>query len=216
MHYKDALKFHELAVNENSKLKSLYVRHSIISVVLALEALINRVLFEFCIFKSHIDTFEKLSIVEKWLTCPLVSGKEFPVGKTFDQSKEPFQSFKELVNIRNWFVHPKNTEFIPATKTPWTIHVEETDKTIPWVETEKGDVWPQTKIPRNPFELVELHSEKAIKVFESMKDNLLELFKDTFDEDWLWTLKLITTEEIKTELISIDSLWGGFTQDSED
>ena len=216
MHYKDALKFHNLAEDEKSKLKSLYVRHSIISAVFALEAMINRVLFEFCLFKPHLDSFEKLSIVEKWLTCPLVCGKDFPVGKTFDNSGEPFQSFQELVRIRNWFVHPKHTEFVPATKTPWTIHVEETDKTIPWVETEKGDVWPHTQIPRNPFELVESHSEKAIKVFEFMKNELLKLFKDVFDEDWLWTLKLITTEDIKTELVSIDSLWGGFTPDNEE
>lgn len=215
MHYKDALKFHELAKQEKSKLKSFFVRHSIISIVFTFEALINRVLFEFCLFKSNIESFDKLSLPEKWLTVPLVCGKDKPIGKTFDTSCEPFQSFFELVKIRNWFVHPKPTNFIPAEKTPWTIHIEDLNKEVPWVETKKGDFWPHTRIPKNPFDLNENHSKKAINNFEAMKKKLLILFNGIFDEEWLWTIKLKDKVGNEIEEITIDSLWGGFTPNDD-
>ena len=215
MHYNDAKKFNELAKEENSKLKSFYARHSIISVVFALESLINRVLFEFCLFKKNIDTFDKLSLPEKWLTAPLVCGKDRPIGKTFDSSSEPFQSFSELVKIRNWFAHPKSKDFIPATKTPWTIHIVDLDKEVPWIETKKGDNWPQTKIPKNPFDLTEIHSQKALDIFKSMKEELLVLFEGVLSEDWLWIIKLKNIKTNEIEKITLDSLWGGFTPNND-
>ncbi len=78
----------------------------------------------------------------------------------------------------------------------------------------KGDIWPQTKIPKNPFELNESHSEKAIEVFELMKNQLLVLFKGVLDEEWLWTIRLKNKVANEIEEITIDSFWGGFTPDN--
>lgn len=208
LHFRDAVKFHELAANETSKLKSFYARHTILSAVFASEALINRIYDK---FHAVSFDFEKLSTQDKWLLAPLVCGKGTPTGKTYDKSKEPFQTFCELIKIRHWLVHPKPGNFVPVQKTPWTITVMEKNEEVPWIETQKGGVWSHTRIPKNPFELNEEHAQKAINNLQEMINELLSFFNGLFDKDWIWRMDLKPLGDGEYEKVGIESLWGGYT-----
>ncbi len=210
LHIHDAEKFCDLAEKETSKLKSFYSRHAILSVVYATEALINRVLDDFLLPSLSIKNIEKLSTFDKWMIAPFVCGKEIPVNTPFDKSREPFQSLKELIRIRNWLVHPKPGEYLEAQKRDDTILMAQTEHEIPWVDTLQGDQWPQTGIPLIPFEIDENSAQKALDTLNSIVAELLSVFHELIDEEWLEELNL-ETKNGETEQISIDSLWGGYT-----
>ena len=212
MHLRDAKKLHALAKSEKTKLRSLYARHSILSVVFAFEAIINRVYDDLYLNQVNPNPFEKLSLFEKWLVAPLVCGKNKPIGTKFDRSKEPFQSFQELISIRNWFVHPKPGDYVPAVETPWTILIETGSSEVKGIEIKVGPTWSQTKIPKNPFEWTGEHSNTALKTFDLMKKELLEAFKGIIDEKWLWKIR---QKSMKTDA-HIDNLWGGYTPEPEE
>lgn len=210
LHIHDAEKFCNLAKKDTSKLKSFYARHTILSVVFATEALINRVLDEFLLPGISSENIEKLSTFDKWIIAPFICGKEIPVGTPFDKSKEPFQSLKELIRIRNWLVHPKPGKYLEARKSDNTILMAQTGQEIPWIDTLKGDRWPQTGIPLNPFEIDEDDAQKALDILNSIVDEFLSVFNEIIDSEWLEELNLETKSGEK-EKISIDSLWGGYT-----
>lgn len=215
MYYNDAKKLVELAKKERSKLKSFYARHAILSVVFASEAIINRVLDEFFLPVSGKDLLERLSPREKWYVAPLMCGKENPAGKTYDTSKEPFQSFSELVKIRNWLVHPKADEFVDAsTNDGSTITIIKTEQEIPWVDTIKGRIWPHMRIPVNPFELTAKHAQKALEVLDAMIKELKDLLKDIITDDWLWEIDIRAKQSGQLNRITVTSLWGGYTPKS--
>ena len=151
LHIHDAEKFCELALKETSKLKSFYARHAILSVVFAAEALINRLLDDFLLPSISTKSIEKLSTFDKWIIAPFVCGKEISVSTPFSKSKEPFQSLKELIRIRNWLVHPKPGKYLDAQKSEDTILMAQTGQEIPWVDTLHGDQWPQTGVALNPI-----------------------------------------------------------------
>jgi hypothetical protein len=210
LHIHDAEKFCDLAEKETSKLKSFYSRHAILSVVYAMEALINRVLDDFLLPSLSTKNIEKLSTYDKWMIAPFVCGKEIPVNTPFDKSREPFQSLKELIRIRNWLVHPKPGEYLEARKRDDMILMAQTEHEIPWVDTLQGDQWPQTGIPLNPFEIDENSAQKALDTLNSIVAELLSVFHELIDKEWLEELNL-ETKNGETEKISIDSLWGGYT-----
>ncbi len=212
MHYNDARKFAEMAEKEQSKLKSLYARHAILSVVFASEALINRVLAEFSTPTSIRDILEKLSITDKWRIAARVCAKHPHKPKAFDNSAEPFQSFAELIRVRNWLVHPKVEQFIEAKHTPGeTITDIDTGDQFPWVDTLEGQRWPQTKIPKNPFELTASHARKVIEILETMVKKLQQYLGGLMTEDWLMEIGLRTKGTAEEKRITIDGLWGGYT-----
>lgn len=213
LHYRDAQKFIEWAKAEPSKLKSLFVRHAILSTVFASEALINRILNDFSILKSGEKTIEKLTIVDKWCLAPLICRTANQEIKTFDASEEPLQSFSELIKIRNWLAHPKPGEYIYATTDGVSTIILDTDAEVPWVETIKGKTWPQTKIPFNPFELTSGHAEKALKIFDSMLNKLKEFLSDKINETWLSEINFVSKDKSDAQKITTNSLWGGYTPD---
>jgi len=214
LHYRDAQMLIEWAKAEQSKLKSLFARHAILSTVFASEALINRILNDFYIPKSGEKTIEKLSIVDKWCLVPLVCYTSNQKIETFDASEEPLQSFIELIKIRNWLAHPKPGEYIDATTDGVsTITILDTGAEVPWIETIKGRTWAQTKIPFNPFELTSEHAEKALKILDSMLNKLKEFLSDKINETWLSEINFVSKDKSDAQKITTDSLWGGYTPD---
>jgi hypothetical protein len=215
MYLRDAEKLAEWADEADkhkSKLRSLCVRHAILSVVFASEALINRVLDAFYLAGSGKNIIERFSITEKWKVAPLVCGKRRPGEKTFDASAEPFQSFAELITIRNWLVHPKAGEFVDARhKQGETITVMSTGEVLPWVDVLKGQLWPQTRIPKNPFELSGDHVRKAIEVLDKMVKQLQVYLNGAITEEWLDEIGLRVKGTPEQKQVAIDSLWGGYT-----
>ena len=212
LHFNDAKTFCEMAHEKHIGSSGFYERHVILSTVFSSEALIYRVVSTFS--SIPFESLEKLSIQAKWLIAPLVcmSANKVSSPQTFDTSMEPYQSFQELVRIRNWFAHPKVDQFVPAIRRNWTITIieERTRKEVPWIETLRGRCWPQTKIPLSPFELNETHAQKAIEVLKEMMDQLFEFFDGIFEEEWFWEFDLKHSHG-ETERLSIDSLWGGYT-----
>lgn len=214
LHYNDCMKFVEWANQEQSTLKSLYARHAILSAVFASEALINRVLHDFYLPAQGFASIERLNTFEKWYSAPLLCGKTSSSQKTFDSSKPPFQSFVELVKIRNWLVHPKVGRYIEARKDPnSTISVLNKGIEIPWIDTLEGGIWGITRIPLNPFELDGRHAQKALVILEAMVSKLKELMSDTITDDWLFEIELRDKGRQVIEKINTLSLWGGYTPD---
>jgi hypothetical protein len=213
LHTRDAQKFVQLAEAEQSKLRSFYARHAILSCVFAVEALSNKIASEFYLLPSGYDSFEKLGLRQKVFALPLVCGKGQPIGRTLDQSKEPFQSFCELVAIRNWMVHPKTTTYVEASTLPGTIMDHETGDQFPWIETDFGGTWPQTGIPLNPFELTGKHARKALDITEKLISELLTLFDGLVTEAWLDEIILQSKDGKERRRVSIKGLWGGYTPD---
>ncbi len=213
LHSKDAEMFTlwaEKEEKENSKLKSLHARHAILSSVFTCESLINLVLNDFYIPKSGSENIEKLSLYDKWFIAPLIC-TENQTMKTFDKSAEPFQSFAELIKIRNWLVHPKPDTYVDGILEEGTITILESNESHPWVETIKGATWPQTKIPVNPFELTANHAKQATNIAKKMEDELKKLMPNQITDNWLRKIKFVNKESGDTTQVSIDSLWGGYT-----
>lgn len=216
-HYRDAQTFLRFAKEERSKLKSFFARHSILSTIFASEALINKVYDEFYLGaddSKDTSIIEKLSTPEKWKLAPLVCGKTNPPGKTFERGKEPFQSFKELIKIRNDFVHAKSGVYVNAEEDgtfSWGDGPE-----VPYFRILPGvDYYPQTKIPKNPFETNEIHAEKALSTLKYMISKLLKFFENVFDEHWLWKCAYRTEGEENKQKLHIDWIWGGLTPSEE-
>ena len=216
LHKKDAEKFVLLAEEEKSKLQSFYARHAILSSVFAIEALVNKILNDFYILPNGYKSYERLGIREKLFKLPLVCGKDKPIGKTFDQSKKPFQSFSELVDIRNWMVHPKNGRFVEAHKNPETITIIDTGEEVTWIETDNGSAWSITKIPLNPFELNGEHARIAYNILKGIISELFLLFDGIISEKWMDEIIICDKEGNQKEIITIDSLWGGYTPNKTD
>lgn len=212
LHHNDCKKFVELAKNEQSKLKSFYVRHAILSAVFASEALINRVINDFYLPGEGSASIERLNTFEKWYTAPLLCGKTKTSGHTFDSSKQPFQDFVELFKIRNWLVHPKVGAYVSA----WidnnsSITILEGSKDVPWVETLKGKIWGITRIPFNPFEFESNHAQKALDIIDAMVKELKQLIPDSVTDEWLLEIGIREKGSKGDDKITIESLWGGYT-----
>lgn len=223
LHYHDAEKLVEWAEAEDSKLKSLYARHAVLAVVFASEALANRLLSRLPLSKVAAGGVEKLGIREKWSLIPFLMTGKPETREWFDTSREPFQSFGELVKIRNWLAHPKSGEYVAA------IHDEratirlledfdsdlETGRSIPWIETLKGDAWKQTEIPLNPFEWTGQHARSAIKALDSVVAELKKAIGNLLTDDWLWEIDLKSKVDGTVSKITVDSLWGGYTPNAD-
>lgn len=211
MHYNDARKFAEWAKSqrEGDANPSIYARHAIISTVFASEALINRVLSEFAVDTAVAETLERASILEKWCVVPFVCRELAPAP--LNQGEEPFQSFKELVQIRNWLAHPKVEAFVKGKAPPnSTISVSGKTEMYPWLEILTGESWKQTKIPKNPFELDHTHAEAAISVLDRMIAELSSRLSGRISKDWLEEITVRDPAGARTYKAPVCTIWGGY------
>ena len=192
----------------------MYARHAILAVV-AGEALANRLIDDFSQLPSKGKYLDRLGICEKWIVGPFLSGKDQPAARTFDPGAEPFQSFAELVKIRNFLAHPKGGLFLNASVDGSTITLIPEGYDVPWVDTLEGPAWPQTKIPMNPFELRGEHAAAAVRVLENIVAELKRLQPEIATKAWLEKVVLRNKETDEQEELTVDSLWGGYTPDPD-
>lgn len=212
MHYNDAKQFVRWALEarDGDVNPSIYVRHSIISVVFASEALINRVLAEFATDPNVSVILEKASILDKWYLSPfLCSGREQPVP--FEKGAEPFQSFKELIQIRNWLAHPKVETYLKAEFDPKSIiSVGTSNEEYPWLEMLKGDQWQQTGFPKNPFEINYTHAEVSLKILDEMIEALSVRLGGQMHEGWLDLITVKDDEGLHRYKAPVFTIWSGY------
>jgi len=214
MHYNDAKMFAHWAEErraDDAANPSIYARHSIISTVFASEALINRVLNEFSSDKNLFTILERVSTTDKWYLVPhLCSGNENEPNP-FDKSREPFQSYKELIDIRNWLAHPKVEVYLSAKLDPSsTITVTPSKEEYPWLEMLKGEVWPQTEIPKNPFEITYAHASSSIEILDSMIEELKKKLHGQLYDGWLDEITVKDSEGLHHYKAPVGTIWGGY------
>lgn len=214
MHYNDAKMFAKWAknrVSDEDANPSIYARHSIISSVFASEALINRILNDFSKDKDVFNTLEKSSILDKWYLAPYLCCDSEPSDKSFKKGEEPFQSFKELISIRNWLAHPKVEIYLNAQLDPnSTFTVGPSEEDYPWLEMLKGEQWKQTKIPKNPFEIDYTHAKASIKIVDAMIEVLKEKLKGQIYEGWLDEIIVKDINGLHHYKAPIATIWGGY------
>ncbi len=212
MHYNDAKKFAAWASEkrDGDVNPSIYVRHAIISVVFASEALINRVLTEFTADPKISNILEKSNILDKWYLAPfLCSGNVQP--QPFDIGAEPYQSFKELIQIRNWLAHPRVETFLNAELDPRSnISFMPSGERYPWLEMLKGEKWPQSKIPKNPFEVDYKHAEASIKILDEMIEALSTRVNNQIDDGWLDLITVKDDKGLHHYKAPVSTIWGGY------
>ena len=196
MHYNDARKFAEWAASkrEGDVTPSIYVRHAIISTV----------------FDPVVaEALEKASILDKWCIAPFVCGDTSQTA--FDRGAEPFQSFKELIQIRNWLAHPKVDTFLKGKAPPnSTISVIGSQEEYPWLEILQGESWAQSKIPKNPFELDHTHATTAISVLDKMIEELSRRLSGRLSDDWLNEITVRDANGTRTYKAPVYTIWGGY------
>lgn len=215
MHYNDAKKFAEWATKRNNDKDahpSIYARHAIISTVFASEALINRVLNDFSRDKNFMEIFDKASTLEKWYMAPYLCGGKVNAPVPFDKGAEPFQSFKELIQIRNWLAHPQVEVFLGARSMPdSTISIGQSKEEYPWIEMLKGEYWKQTGIPKNPFEVGSEHAEAAMGILDAMIDSLKSKLSGLIYNGWLDEITVKDAEGLHHYKASVYTIWGGYS-----
>jgi|GEM_PF-2542831 len=222
MHYRDAEKFLELAEEElakdkNGRLISYFSRHCLLSTVFASEALINRVYAEFYIGKFDDDTFNtinKLSIQEKWLLAPKFCNAK-DITKTFNKGENVFQTFVELVKIRNSWVHPKPGIYVNGERVGIYFSIE--NEIAPDVKVlPNTKYWPHTKIPLNPFELNAKHARLVFENLNAMIRRLLVIFEGVFDKPWMEKFTIqIGDQSVKSHMKVHWLSGGGYTPHSQ-
>jgi len=214
MHYNDAKTFARWCKefeDNDSVHPSLHGRHAIISTVFASEALINRVLNDLTADKNVFRALEKTSTLDKWYLAPFVCSGDGYDSMPFDMSAEPFQSFKELIQIRNWLSHPNVEVFLTAMSPPnSTFSDADSMKSYPWLEMLRGEAWCQTGIPKNPFEINASHAESAIKTLDLMICALKERLHGQLYDEWLDEIVVQDTHGLHKYRAPVFTIWRGY------
>ncbi len=188
--YEDALFFQKAAENATDRnLEVRYARNAVLLFVIGMEALINRVFHYF--IKDDFPAFVKEKICDlpldmKWYMASLWCSDD-PKALTYEADKEPFQSFRELIKIRNSYVHPFPQK--------WDLYVKMAQqKTVDYVDPNPLH-WPQTKIPKDLHHFSKKSALKAKEVVDDMV-NLLDGFLGgrIKRDDW-WLTEIIDKHE---------------------
>lgn len=189
--YGDAEHLHQLA--KSSPLAQDFqrvrlCRTALLLYILSLEALINRAMNHFLPERFRqfmLDREEKFSVEDKWSLLALLSGDPSLPG--INKATYPLSHFAELVRIRNDYVHPKHDRhaYYKAITTHRFDHLD-------WKELPEGPgikendlLYRQTLIPKDPYEILPEHVDKAKNIVDdSIKelDRLLggKLLKDNW------------------------------------
>ena len=153
---------------------------------------------------------EKASILDKWYLSPFIcSGNPQPAP--FEKGVEPYQSFKELIQVRNWLAHPKVETFLKAEIDPnSSISVGSSGEEYPWLEMLKGEQWPQTGIPKNPFEINYTHAEASLKILNDMIGALSARLAGQMHEGWLDLITVKDDKGLHQYKAPVFTIWDGY------
>ena len=189
--YQDAEFMHDLVRKGKSAIgfnSTRLCRTALLLYILSCEALINRAMAEFLPDQQRdffMEREDRLSIEDKWQLLPMLKSEE---RESFDISRYPWTHFKELVRVRNDFVHPKskraayyreksskNWEPLPWKQIPNDLNIKETDV-----------IYRQTQIPRDPYAIRLNHVDTTKKIIDDLITKLDTLLCGVISENnWL-------------------------------
>lgn len=186
--YQDAETFHQLAKKSSGFDATRLFRTAMMLYIISLEALANRALNAF-VNEPEKDFFlekeDKFSLEDKYYILPiLVNGKGAP---TFNTGAYLWSHFKELIRIRNDFLHPKHkrTAYCKAI----TTHTWEP---FDWKEIpsdagfdENAIIYRQTEIPKDPYAIQPAHLGVVKKTVDDSVDELIKLLQGRMTRKWL-------------------------------
>lgn len=206
-HYlrKDADLFLELAKSApHSESHSLvqFSRTSILLDILSLEAIVNRALSH-CLSGAVRDIIlqkeKHFSLLEKWEMLPKLVRND--ASQTFDKSAYPWSHLKELVAIRNDYVHPKSHRpvfyrIIRSTKRMESLDPDTMPDELTYTDesgqlnavSQKTLLYCQTRIPKDPTSVLPEHAERVRKVVDDTIQHLDQLMGGVIQRD-NWLLK---------------------------
>jgi hypothetical protein len=166
-----------------------YSRTAILIFILSLEALINRVLAGFLtepVRSFVMEQESRFALEEKWKLVPRLVDK---ASGGFDESAYPWSHFRELIRLRNDFVHPKHDrrayyevssdegKFNPL---QWT----DVPRSLGLIEADL--VYRQNRIPKDPYSILPEHAAQAKKVVDDMVCELDRILGgEIMAGDWL-------------------------------
>ncbi|MCJ7508575.1 MAG: hypothetical protein MUO85_07590 [candidate division Zixibacteria bacterium] len=174
---------------------SNYVFMSVLMYIVSAEAFINR-FYEHC---TNICPEKRREIIrygtleDKWADAPGYAGS----NTGFDIGGELFRKFKELIEIRNYFVHAKGDITLIffanyTVKGPDTKIYGPNGEIIVNQEYVEGAFWSDTKIPRDPRVFECRDAEEARKVVLGMISKLRELVGPNKVNEWLFSQENMT------------------------
>ena len=74
----------------------------------------------------------------------------------------------------------------------------------------KGERWPQTGIPKNPFEIDYSHAEIALKILDAMINALSARLGGQMHEGWLDLITVKDDEGLHQYKAPVFTIWGGY------
>lgn len=192
----DAEFFHAIAKNfelEKAQERNWYCRTALLLYIFSLEALIDWVLINFTSDEQR-QAYESqergLTLEQKWLVFTPSLFSDLDKVSLFSNALYPFQHFKELVQIRNDFVHPKHGRRTYAYNVFTSLRQQHRIKRwgdIPKqhrreISEQKGIMekdlfYRQTHIPKDPYGIDIEHLEVARRIV----DDCLKVLDTVFD-----------------------------------
>jgi hypothetical protein len=185
--YEDAIFLQKAAESaSNRDLEARYARNSVLLFIVGMEALINRVLD--CFICKDFPTFIREKIGDlpmdiKWYMAPLWCNDD-PKVSTYEADKEPFQSFRELITIRNSYVHPRSKRM--------KLKILDAHRKIADYSDPDSLNWPQTKIPKDINHFDKKSALKAKEVVDSMIELLDGFLGGKIKKDNWWLTETVT------------------------
>jgi hypothetical protein len=128
----------------------------------------------------------RFSLEEKWSFLPKLAAGDSAAG--FDESAYPWSHFRELIGLRNDFVHPKHDRFAYyRALSSSTIDSLDWNRIPDSLEVKEKDVvYRQNRIPRDPYAILPDHVDQVRKVVDDMINQLDELLAGRLtEENWL-------------------------------
>lgn len=166
--------------------KTQLARTALVLYIVSLEALINRAIEAFApspLREFFLERERLLEVKDKWLLLPMLAGS----ATTFDEGAYPWSHFKELVSIRNDYLHPKHERmgyYKVVGPLEW-VSLEPNEIPEGFPATAKSIVYPQTKIPRDPYSVRPPHVDTVKNVVDKTIEELNRLLDGKLTEEWL-------------------------------
>jgi len=187
--YEDAISLQQASQNATVKDSEVrYARNSVLLFVVGMEALINRVYDTFV--RTDLPAFvrEKISDLPldmKWYLAPIWCGNN-EKETSYKVDEEPFQSFRELVKIRNSYVHPFPKKM--------ALKIVDAKRKFVDYDDPSALLWPQTKIPKDLNHFDKNSALKAREVVDAMVELLDQFLSGKIKKDNWWLTETINKE----------------------